>query len=356
LAVNAIPRAGDLEMIDRLIAEVSGQEADYRAGCAACGTNAPRSDALPDAFIVSDPAVMEIIHRRLPGARLHLSTQANVVNAAAARFWHAQGISRIVLARELSLGEIFAIREDTPPELELEAFVHGAMCISYSGRCLLSTYMTGRDGNRGECAQPCRWEYFLQEKLRSGEVLTIEEDRSGTYILNSKDLCLIRHLSALAEAGVSSFKIEGRMKSVYYVAAVTNAYRAALGGIFPDDCAAELEKVSHRPYPAGCLFGDPGGEGQFPQSGGYIRGWSFLGIVRDYSADSGIAVIEQRGRFFVGEEVEVFGPGMEAFSQKIRFIENEDGVRAESAPHPMRRVRIPMERAARPGCMLRRKD
>lgn len=263
-----------------------------------------------DGVIVSDPGVVELVKRLHPDLPIHLSTQANTTNWAAARFWEEQGVARIVLARELSLDEIKEIRERVGVELEI--FVHGAMCIAYSGRCLLSNYLTGRDANRGDCAQSCRWRYALMEEKRPGEYLAVEEDGRGTYILGSRDLCLIEYIPELVRAGVDSFKIEGRMKSVNYVAGVVKAYREALDAYLRDpenyrfDPAwlEEISKVSHRRYTTGFLFGDPGPSGQHYEGEIYRRSHAFVGLVRDYDGSAGMALVEQRNRFAVGDEIE----------------------------------------------------
>ncbi len=303
-----------------------------------------------DAVIVSDPGVIGLVRRACPDLPVHLSTQANTTNWAAARFWEEQGVRRIVLARELSLQEIREIRERVA--LELEIFIHGAMCISYSGRCLLSNYLTGRDANRGDCAQSCRWKYALVEEKRPGEYFPIEEDERGSYIIGSKDLCLIEHIPELIDAGVSSFKIEGRMKSVNYVAGVVKAYRAAIDAYqgdpenyrFNPDWLEEIGKVSHRDYITGFLFGRPGPVGQHYTREIYRRSHTFAGIVRGYEHDSGMAVVEQRNRFAVGDEVEIMVPQGESFKKMITAIFNEEGAPVEAAPHPQQIVRIPLGR------------
>ena len=303
-----------------------------------------------DAVIVSDPGVNRMIRELYPALPVHLSTQANTTNWAAARFWEELGVRRIVLARELTLLEIREIREQVA--LELEIFIHGAMCISYSGRCLLSSYLTGRDANRGDCAQSCRWKYALVEEKRPGEYFPIEEDDRGSYILGSKDLCLIEHIPALAGAGVSSFKIEGRMKSVNYGAGVVKAYREAIDAYISDPenyrfnptWLEEISKVSHRDYTTGFLFGRPGPAGQHYAGEIYRRSHIFAGLVRGYESDSGMAVIEQRNRFAVGDEVEIMVPRGESFRQKITRIINKEGAAVDAAPHPQQIVRIPVDK------------
>lgn len=315
-----------------------------------------------DAFIVSDPGVMLILRKERPDAVVHLSTQANTTNFAAAKYWYEQGIKRIVLARELSLEEIKELRERTPKDLELEVFVHGAMCISYSGRCLLSNYMTGRDANRGECAHPCRWNYALMEEERPGEYFPISEDERGTYIFNSKDLSMIRYIPQLAAAGVTSLKIEGRVKSSFYVATVVGAYRQALDAfnlnkdkyVFDDIWEEELGKVSHRHFTTGFYFGKPSEEGQNYESSRYIREYSFLGVIKSYDSTTGMAVVEQRNKMELGDEIEVFGPGGEMFSQKIEIMLSDEGEEIESAPHAQQIVKIHMVRPVKEKFLIRK--
>ncbi|BAF59250.1 collagenase and related proteases [Pelotomaculum thermopropionicum SI] len=300
-----------------------------------------------DGVIVSDPGVLDLVRRHCPGLPVHLSTQANTTNWASARFWEQMGVSRIVLARELSLEEIREIRSKVG--VELEVFIHGAMCISYSGRCLLSSYLAGRDANRGDCAQSCRWRYSLVEEKRPGEYLPVEEDGRGTYILSSRDLCLIEYIPQLAGAGIDSFKIEGRMKSVNYVAGVVKAYRQAIDAYFKDPAnyrfnpawLDEIGKVSNREFTTGFLFGKPGGTGQHCGSDIYRRSYSFVGIVRGYERDTGLAVVEQRNRFAVGDEVEIVTPQGGPLILRIKAIYDEEGNPLEAAPHPRQIVKIP---------------
>ncbi len=318
------------------------------------------SEAGADAVIVSDPGMIDLIRRLHPDLSVHLSTQANTTNWAAARFWEKLGVDRIVLARELTLAEIRQIREKV--QLELEIFVHGAMCISYSGRCLLSNYLSGRDANRGDCAQSCRWRYALVEEKRPGEYLTIEEDERGSYVLGSRDLCLIEHLPELVKAGINSFKIEGRMKSVNYVAGVVKVYREALDAyladpenyLFTPSWREEISKVSHRSYTTGFLFGSPGKSGQHYEGEIYKRSHAFVGLVKDYDSASGLALVEQRNRFTVGDEVEILVPRGANFSQKITEIIDEEGNSVAAAPHPQQKVRVPVDRAVPEYAILRK--
>lgn len=315
-----------------------------------------------DAFIVSDPGVILLIREYIPDAEIHLSTQANMTNYATAKFWHSLGVKRIVLARELSLDEISEIRAKIPEDMELEAFVHGAMCISYSGRCLLSNFMAERDSNRGQCAHPCRWKYSLQEEKRPGEFFPVEEDDRGTYIMNSNDLCMIGHISELADAGILSLKIEGRIKSIFYVATVIAAYRKALdlyyGGIYSDNtvkyCIEEVSKVSHRRFTTGFYFNKPDNEDQNYSSSSYIRDYSFTGLVKSYDSHDSFAVVEQRNKMCIGDIIEVFGPGADFFTQTLNeMYDLETGEALESAPHPQQMLKIKLEKPAGENFMIR---
>lgn len=316
-----------------------------------------------DAFIVSDPGVIGIIKDILPGAELHLSTQANMTNYATANFWHSQGIKRLVLARELTFDEIKEIRGNIPEDMELEAFVHGAMCISYSGRCLLSNFMINRDANRGQCAHPCRWKYKLVEEQRPGQYYPVEEDSRGTYIMNSKDLCMLEHIPELVDAGVSSAKIEGRMKSVFYVATIVSAYRRAIDAYYADPekyvydpkWLTELKKASHREFTTGFYFNKPTDEDQNYQTSDYTREYSFIGMVKSYDEKTGMAVVEQRNKMILGDEIEVFGPGRDFFTQKLTVLQNEEGEPIESAPHPQQILRIKMDQPVAEKYILRKK-
>lgn len=267
----------------------------------------------PDAFIVSDPGVMDLLKQYVQDPVIHLSTQTSTVNAAACRFWYKQGVKRIVLARELSLAEIKAIKADIPDELELEAFVHGAMCVSYSGRCLLSNYYTDRNANEGKCAQPCRWKYYLKEEKRGDDILTAEQDEEGTYVFSSKDLRMVDHIGELVEAGLSCFKIEGRVKSAYYTAAVTNAYRMALDDYFagkPFDPAllAETESVSHREYGTGYFFSSPATDANIVKDNLYLKDRAFLGVVKEYDPKTKLALCEQYNKMCLGDMANLLSP------------------------------------------------
>ena len=316
-----------------------------------------------DGFIVSDPAVMVLIKEAIPDAVLHLSTQANMTNLETAKFWVKNGIKRIVLARELTIKEIKEIRAALPEEVELESFIHGAMCISYSGRCLLSNFMIERDANRGQCAHPCRWKYALVEEQRPGQYYPIEEDERGTYILNSRDLCMIEHIPELADAGVYSLKIEGRMKSIFYVATIVSAYRRAIdayekdpeGYRYDPKWMEELRKVSHREFTTGFYFNKPTGKDQNYLTSAYTRDYSFVGLVRSYDESTGYAIVEQRNKMSIGEEIEIFGPGTDFFTQKLTEMYDEEGNPVESAPHPQQILKIKMEKPVGENFMLRKR-
>ena len=294
-----------------------------------------------DAFIISDVGVLTLIKKILPDAEVHISTQAGIVNYASANAFYEMGAKRVVLARELALDDIKTLRDKTDPNLEIEAFVHGAMCMSFSGRCTISNYMTNRDANRGECSQPCRWQYYLMEQKRPGEYFPVYEEPEGTYILNSKDMCLIEHIDKLCDAGISSFKIEGRAKSSYYVAVVTNAYRAAIdyylaNGKMPEGengwMYDEVYKVSHREYTTGFYFGRPE-NAQCYQSGGYVRNYDIAAIVDDYK--DGRVFMTAKNGMHEGETVEVLISGQKPFEVTVKNLCNADGDKCENANHPM---------------------
>lgn len=315
-----------------------------------------RLNDVADALIVADLGVMRLAQRYAPRCRLHVSTQLGVVNYETAQMLWEMGASRVVLARELSLDEIAQIRARTDPKLELEAFVHGAMCMSYSGRCLLSSYLTGRDGNHGDCAQPCRWKYELIEPTRPNRPLTVVEEDHGTYLFNANDLCMIEHIPALCEAGITSFKIEGRAKAAYYVAGVTHAYRQAIDACFegngglPAWIAQEPYKISHRPYGTGFYFGDPS---QNTVEGGYIREYQAAAMVIGY--EDGCLVVSQRNRFFEGDTLETLVPGEKPTTFTVMGMLDENGEPITAAPHPTMTVKFPFERPLTVGSYLRRK-
>ena len=313
-----------------------------------------------DAVLVADLGVFAIARKAAPSLEIHISTQANNTNWAAVNAWKDMGASRVVLAREMSLQEITEIRENC--QVELEMFVHGAMCISYSGRCLMSNYFTGRDANRGGCAQPCRWKYNLVEEKRPGEYFPVEEDERGTYIFNSKDMCLLPYLDRVIESGVDSLKIEGRMKSVHYAASVTKAYREAIDAYFDhpgqfemqDSWRKELDKVSHRAYTTGFYFGKPTEDDQIYGNSSYLQTSDFIGLVLSYDEETGYAVVEQRNNMKTGQEIEVFQPEGELFHQRIEEMTDEEGNRIAVAPHPQQIVKIRMQKPVLPYSILRR--
>jgi putative protease len=314
-----------------------------------------------DGVIVADPGVFFLAKRYCPRLSIHISTQANSTSWASVKFWEEQGAGRIVLAREISLADIKEIRQKV--HAELEAFVHGAMCISYSGRCLMSNYMIGRDANRGECAHPCRWKYHLVEEKRPGEYYPVEEDARGTYIFNSKDLCLLEYIPELVQAGIDSFKIEGRMKSVHYVATVVKAYREAIDAYYanPEEYqvnpqwSIELAKVSHRDYFTGFYFAKPKSADHNYTTSQYLRSYDFVGVVRDYCPESKTAVIEERNRIHVGEELEFLGPTGPAFRAELRQMwDEETKEEIQAAPHPHQIIRIPLEIPVKPYTLVRR--
>ncbi|HEY8361458.1 MAG TPA: U32 family peptidase [Tissierellaceae bacterium] len=315
-----------------------------------------------DAVIVSDLGMMSVIQRTVPNLPIHISTQASVTNYETIMFYYNLGIRRIVLARELSLKEIENIIKRLPKDMEIETFVHGAMCISYSGRCLLSNYMTGRDANRGDCAHPCRYKYALVEEKRPGQYFPVYEDEQGTFIMNSKDLCMIEYLPQLIEAGIKSFKIEGRVKSSYYVATVVRSYRMALDEYYKNPreykfnpkWLDEIKKASYRDFTTGFYFGKPDSNAQVYTSSSYIRTYDFVGLVLDYDEKTKIATVEQRNRMYVGDEIEVFGPNKDYFVQKISKMWDEEGNEIEVAPHPQQIVKIFMERPVEKMDILRK--
>ena len=308
-----------------------------------------------DAAILADVGVLSLLKKHAPGVKAHISTQASVSNYQAAAAWYELGASRVILARELSLEEIRTIRDKTPADLEIEAFVHGAMCVSYSGRCLLSNYMTGRDSSRGACAQPCRYQYALVEEKRPGEYFPVFEDEQGTYILNSRDMCMIDHLGDLCGAGLSSLKIEGRAKSAYYAAIVTGAYRhaidaAAAGEPLDPVWRDEVEHISHRHYSTGFYFGQPG---QFTQDSRYIRDWQIVAKVRSCTPD-GRAVLTLNNKFSVGDQLELVGPGLRPRPVTVKALWDEDGQSLDQVRKPQMVFQLDLPCQAPPLSLLRR--
>lgn len=365
VTVNSFIRDGDIEELKNTLSALKESGAD--------------------ALIVNDPAVIKLSKSIAPDLPLHLSTQANTLNSEAAKFWFDQGISRIVLARELTLGEIRVLRSRIPDELELEMFVHGAMCVSYSGRCLLSNYIDGRDSNRGECVQPCRWNYEIEnnrvltanirEHGKNGEYFTVEDDGKGSFILNSRDMCLAPYLHEIEEAGVSCIKIEGRMKSILYVATATNAYRMALDGAPMELVMRELLRLSHRPYTTGfafresekcrggtfgkerslnILYGGRPDELMEYQTGGYTQESQISAVVLGWDPEKREALIEQRNNFKIGDTLGILAPSDVSRSFAVSSIRTEDGEERESAPHPKERLVISCPEQVLTGDILRK--
>jgi putative protease len=318
-------------------------------------------DAGADALIIADLGVYRMARAIVPELPLHISTQANNTNWSSVLCWQELGAQRVVLARELSLTNIELIRQKV--SVELEAFVHGAMCISYSGRCLMSNYFTGRDANRGECAQPCRWKYHIVEEKRPNQFIPVLEDERGSYIFNSKDLCLLPHIPELISSGINSFKIEGRMKSVHYVATVVKAYRQAIDAYFsrPNEFAVqsewmeELNKVSHREYTTGFYFNKTTQEDQIYGSSSYSQTHDFIGLVKSYDESTQTALVEQRNNMRVGQEIEIFQPNGATFSQAIEAMFDMESQSIAVAPHPQQLIRMSMKRPVEAYSMLRRK-
>ena len=305
----------------------------------------------PDALIISDPGVFTIAMEVCPEIDIHISTQSNNVNYMTFRFWKEQGATRVVTARELSLEEIGDIRKNIPDDFEIETFVHGAMCISYSGRCLLSHYFTGRDANLGACTHPCRWKYYIMEEKRPGEFLPVEENERGTYIFNSKDLCMIEHIPELVNAGIDSFKIEGRMKTALYVAVVSRTYRQAIDDYFEDPqkyidnipyYKKEIAKCTYRQFTTGFFFGPTTHDSQIYDNNTYVKGYEYLGTIHE-SLEDGRGVFEQKNKFSVGDEVEIMKPTGENIVTKVLSMQDEKGENVDSCPHPGQRITLQTE-------------
>lgn len=312
-----------------------------------------------DAVIVADIGVMELAKKYAPSAEIHMSTQTGIVNYYTANVLYNMGASRVVLARELSFEDIAEIRAKVPKELEIECFVQGAMCVSFSGRCLISAYMTGRDANRGDCAQPCRWKYHLFEENRKGQYFPVEEDQDGTYLYNSRDMCMIDYIPQLIDCGITSLKIEGRAKSAYYTAVTTYAYRNAVDlyykqgkdYVLPQWIRDELNKISHREYSTGFFLGNE--PGQVHSNGGYIREYDVVAICDDYK--DGTAFLTQKNKFSVDDELDVLPPSGESFKITVKEIYNHLGEKTESAPHPMEKLTVPLNVEIPQGSFIRKK-
>lgn len=321
-------------------------------------------DVKPDALIISDPGVFDLARKVMPETDVHISTQANNTNYGTYLFWHRLGAKRVVSARELSLEEIRQIRQKIPEDMEIETFVHGAMCISYSGRCLLSNFFTGRDANQGACTHPCRWKYAIAEETRPGEYLPVYENDRGTFIFNSKDLCMVEHIPKLCEAGIDSFKVEGRMKTALYVATVARAYRRAI-----DDCCAgpevfqgnlewykeEIGKCTNREFTTGFFFGKPGSDAHIYKSSTYVKNYTYLGTVEETDG-RGQARIEQKNKFSVGEEIEVMKPDGRNLAAVVKGIRDEDGQSQDSAPHARQILYVDLDTETERFDILRRKE
>ncbi|WP_394282664.1 U32 family peptidase [Frisingicoccus sp.] len=318
----------------------------------------------PDALIISDPGVFQIAKEICPEIDVHISTQANNTNYRTYRFWHDLGATRVVSARELSIDELRELRANIPEELEIETFIHGAMCISYSGRCLLSSYFTGRDANQGACTHPCRWKYAIMEETRPGEYLPVYENERGTYIFNSKDLCMIDHIPELVAAGIDSFKIEGRMKTALYVAVVTRTYRQAIDDYMRDPklyesrmdyYKEEIAKCTYRQFTTGFFFGKPDHDTQIYDSNTYVKAYTYLGLIGESRGD-GYYSLEQRNKFSVGDIIEVMKPDGRDMEVRVKGMMDEDGQPMESCPHPKQKIFVDLGVELSSFDLLRKKD
>ncbi len=314
----------------------------------------------PDGLIISDPGMFRLAQKYCPEIDIHISTQANNTNYETFKFWYELGAKRVVNARELSLAEIKELRENIPEDMEIESFIHGAMCISYSGRCLLSNYFTGRDANQGACTHPCRWKYAVVEEQRPGEYLPVYENDRGTYIFNSKDLCMIEHIPEMVDAGINSFKIEGRMKTALYVACVARTYRKAIDDLFESEqkyrdnmewYLEEIAKCTYRQFTTGFYFGKPSEESQIYDSNTYISEYIYLGLSK--KVDDKYVYIEQKNKFLVGDEIEIMKPDGSNVSTRVLQILDEEGNEMESCPHPQQELRIALSVLPEEGDILR---
>ncbi len=318
----------------------------------------------PDALLIADPGLFMEAKKHCPEIPVHVSTQANNVNYGTFRFWHELGAERVVCGRELSLDEIREIRRNIPEDMEIEAFIHGAMCISYSGRCLLSNYLAGRDANHGECTHPCRWKYSLMEETRPGEYFPVEENERGTYIMNSKDLCMIEHIPELIEAGIDSLKVEGRMKTALYVATVARTYRKAIDDYLADPelykknmswYREQIRSCTYRQFTTGFFFGKPNQEAQIYDNNTYINGYTYLGLISEIDED-GCSHIEQKNKFSVGETIEIMKSNGQNIETRVLEILDEEGNAMESAPHPRQALRVRLSEVAEVNDILRRRQ
>ena len=342
VTINIIPRNEELDQLKDYLLELD------RIGV--------------DAVIVSDPGVFTIVKETLPNMEIHISTQASTTNASAANFWYNQGAKRVVMARELSFKEIKELRDNCPEDMDIEAFVHGAMCMSYSGKCVISNYTTGRDANRGACAQPCRWKYTLVDEVSPGKFEKVVEGIDSSFFFNSKDLCMIEYIPQIIESGITSLKIEGRMKTAYYVATTVRAYRMALDEYYKDPenfkfnpmWLDELKKGSHRDYCTGFYFNRPDADAHNYESASYIRNYDFIGIVRGHDEENDLVIVEQRNKMNVGDKIEVIGPFKETIHANILDMYNEVGEPIESAPHARQIVKMKLDIKVEKDYMLRK--
>lgn len=342
VTVNIIPRNEEFEQLESYLKELD--------------------EIGVDAVIVSDPGVFSVVRRVLPNMEIHISTQASTTNAGAATFWYNQGAKRVVMARELSFEEIKEIRENSPEDMDIEAFIHGAMCMSYSGKCVISNYTTGRDANRGACAQSCRWKYTLVEEQENGEYEKVLDDVDAEFFFNTKDMCMIQYTPQIIESGINSFKIEGRMKTAYYVATTVRAYRMAIDEYVKDPenwkfnpmWLEELKKGSHRNFSEGFYLGKTDTKDQNYESASYVRNYDFIGVVRGHDNESGLVIVEQRNRMFVGDKIEIIGPYKETMYSTILEMYNEDGDPIESAPHAKQIVKMKLDIPVEEHYMLRK--
>ena len=342
VTINIIPRNDDLLQLENYLLEL--QEIGV------------------DAVIVSDPGVFTIVRKTIPNMEVHISTQASTTNAASAAFWYKQGAKRVVTARELSFEEIKELRENTPADMDIETFVHGAMCMSYSGKCVISNHTTGRDANKGSCAQSCRWKYTLTEEVGPGEYKPVLEGIDPEFFFNSKDLCMIEYIPEIFESGITSLKIEGRMKTAYYVATTVRAYRMALDAYYKDPenwkfnpmWLEELKKGSHRDYSTGFFFDRPDAKSHNYESASYIRNYDFIGLVKGHEEESGLVIVEQRNKMYVGDKIEVIGPFKETMNATILEMYNEDNEPIESAPHARQTVKMKLDIDVEKDYMLRK--
>ncbi|WP_419743172.1 peptidase U32 family protein [Paraclostridium dentum] len=342
VTVNIIPRNEEFEQLEAYLKELE--------------------EIGVDAVIVSDPGVFSVVKKVVPNMEIHISTQASTTNAASATFWYNQGAKRVVMARELSFEEIKEIRDNSPEGMDIEAFIHGAMCMSYSGKCVISNYTTGRDANRGACAQSCRWKYTLVEEQENGDYEKVLDDVDAEFFFNTKDMCMINYIPQIIESGINSFKIEGRMKTAYYVATTVRAYRMAIDEYIKDPenwefnpmWLEELKKGSHRHFSEGFYLGKTSTRDQNYESASYVRNYDFIGVVRGHEDESGLVIVEQRNRMFVGDEIEIIGPYKETMYGKILEMYNEENEPIESAPHAKQIVKMKLDIPVEEHYMLRK--